>query len=46
MHAITLTSYGNQPENTLRSKVRILLDEILFALELSNRAYYQGINRF
>lgn len=46
MLSAALPSYGNKPALTFRSKVRMLLDEILFALELSNRAYYQGVNRF
>jgi hypothetical protein len=40
------TSISNKTETTLRRTARILLADIFFALALSNRAYYQGINRF
>jgi hypothetical protein len=41
--AISIFTYT---EDTLRRKARILLSEIFYALSVSNRAYYQGVNRF
>lgn len=46
MHTATTTSIFTHTDDTLRRKARILLAEILYALSLSNRAYYQGLNRF
>jgi hypothetical protein len=46
MHTSTLAIDGNKPGTTFRRKLGTLLDEILFALDLSNRAYYLGVNRF
>jgi hypothetical protein len=40
------TSISNITDNSLRRKARTLLAEIFYVLALSNRAYYQGINRF
>jgi hypothetical protein len=42
----SIIPFPNKTGNTLRRKARILLAEIFYALALSNRAYYQGINRF
>jgi hypothetical protein len=36
----------NKTVRALRRKARILLADIHYALALSNRAYYQGLNRF
>jgi hypothetical protein len=46
MHTSTTTSIFNNTDDSLRRKARILLAEIFYALSLSNRAYYQGLNRF
>jgi hypothetical protein len=46
MHTVTITSVSNKTDTPLRRKARILLAEIFYALSLSNRAYYQGVNRF
>jgi hypothetical protein len=46
MTTSTVTSYFENTDNTLRRKLRLLLSEIFYALALSNRAYYQGLNRF
>jgi hypothetical protein len=46
MATSTVTFFPNKTGNTFRRKVRDLLAEIFYALELSNRAYYQGVNRF
>ena len=46
MHTATITSFSDKTDNSLRRKARILLSEIFYALSLSNRAYYQGVNRF
>jgi hypothetical protein len=40
------TTFPGKTDNSLRSKARILLAEIFYILALSNRAYYQGVNRF
>ena len=46
MTTSTVTFFANKTGNGFRHKLRILLAEIFYALALSNRAYYQGINRF
>jgi hypothetical protein len=46
MHTSTITSISDKTGDTLRRKARVLLSEIFYALALSNRAYYQGLNRF
>jgi hypothetical protein len=42
----SIITFPNKTGNPLRRKARILLAEIFYVLALSNRAYYQGINRF
>jgi hypothetical protein len=37
---------GYKTGNGFTSKARSILAEIYYALELSNRAYYQGVTRF
>lgn len=46
MHSSPATSIFINTDDTLRRKARVLLAEIFYALALSNRAYYQGLNRF
>jgi len=46
MYTSTVTQFRYPTESTLRRKARLLLSEIFYALALSNRAYYQGLNRF
>lgn len=46
MHTSTSTLSGHKAGNGFARKARILLAEIYYALELSNRAYYQGDTRF
>lgn len=46
MHTAPAISIFTNTDDTLRRKLRVLLAEIFYALSLSNRAYYQGINRF
>jgi hypothetical protein len=46
MQTSTTTSISSKTGTSLRRKARILVAEIFYALALSNRAYYQGINRF
>jgi hypothetical protein len=46
MHTSPATSIFLNTDDSLRRKARVLLSEILYALSLSNRAYYQGLNRF
>lgn len=46
MHTSTITSFTNTGGQGWRRSARLLLAEIFYALSLSNRAYYQGLNRF
>ena len=46
MATATVTSFFDKTDNSFRRKARLLLAEIFYALALSNRAYYQGLNRF
>lgn len=46
MHSTPAISIFTNTDDSLRRKARILLSEILYALSLANRAYYQGLNRF
>jgi hypothetical protein len=46
MQTSTLNFSGHKAETTFGRKVRVLLAEIYYALDLSNRAYYQGVTRF
>jgi hypothetical protein len=46
MTTSTVTSFFDKTRHTFQHKARLLLAEIFYALSLSNRAYYQGINRF
>lgn len=46
MATSTVTFSPTKTGNDFRRKARVLLAEILYALELSNRAYYRGVNRF
>ena len=46
MHTSTVTFFPTKTGTGFRGKLRTLLAEIFYALDLSNRAYYQGINRF
>jgi len=46
MQTSTLNLSRHKAETTFGRKIRVLLAEIYYALELSNRAYYQGVTRF
>ncbi|MEN3278405.1 MAG: hypothetical protein V7631_4195 [Massilia sp.] len=46
MRTAPAISIFTNTDDILRRKARILLSEIFYALSLSNRAYYQGVNRF
>jgi hypothetical protein len=46
MATATVTSFFDKTDDAFRRKARVFLAEVFYALALSNRAYYQGINRF
>jgi hypothetical protein len=46
MQTSNLNLSGPRTGNSFARKARALLAEIYYALELSNRAYYQGVTRF